>query len=201
MCICSKAQPRKRDSEEHIKASRLPILFLAELPDPISHTSDKWCISPPQLSSSSLQLWHHQYLLCPPTWLAQLPQINVPGFALVTQHAGPAFLRNASVPVVFLDLLIWLTCTADLFLLHSKPCFCLHIGAVWPLTLTRELLVIYWVDQRASGKYRPTYSSLHTGVGVKFSWNIGMVMCARTKRILSRSVQISPHYSLTLSVT
>jgi len=125
------------------------------------------------MSSSSLQLWHHQYLLCPLTWLAQLPQINVPGFALVTQHAGPAFLRNASVSVVFLDLLIWLTCTADLFFLHSKPCFCLHIGAVWPLTLTRELLVIYWIDQRASGKYRPTYSSLHTGVGVKFSWNIG----------------------------
>jgi len=39
ICICSKAQPRKRDSKEYIKASRLPILFLAELLDPISHES------------------------------------------------------------------------------------------------------------------------------------------------------------------
>jgi hypothetical protein len=39
ICVCSKAQPRKRDSKEHIKASRLPILFLAELLDPISHES------------------------------------------------------------------------------------------------------------------------------------------------------------------
>ncbi|KAG1789947.1 uncharacterized protein HD556DRAFT_1394556, partial [Suillus plorans] len=43
---------------------------------------------------------------------------------------------------IFLDLITRLTCMADLFRLHSEPTFCFHIGAVWLLILTRELLVI-----------------------------------------------------------
>ncbi|KAG1848325.1 hypothetical protein DFJ58DRAFT_796579, partial [Suillus subalutaceus] len=34
-----------------------------------------------------------------------------------------------------------------------ESCFCFHIGAVRPLALTRELLVIWTVDQRAVRKY------------------------------------------------
>ncbi|KAG1880044.1 hypothetical protein F4604DRAFT_1749991 [Suillus subluteus] len=36
--------------------------------------------------------------------------------------------------------------------LHSESCFCFHIGTVWPLALTHELLVICKVDQRTVRK-------------------------------------------------
>ncbi|KAG1781193.1 hypothetical protein EV702DRAFT_1074495 [Suillus placidus] len=38
-------------------------------------------------------------------------------------------------------------CMAVPIFLHSASCFCIHIGAVWSLVLTRELLVICRVDR------------------------------------------------------
>lgn len=39
-------------------------------------------------------------------------------------------------------------CMTVPFFLHSKSCFRFHIGAVWPLALTHELLVISNIDQK-----------------------------------------------------
>ncbi|KAG2128333.1 uncharacterized protein EDB93DRAFT_1184736 [Suillus bovinus] len=48
----------------------------------------------------------------------------------------------------------------------------LSIGAVWPLTLMRELLVICSVYRRTSGNNRFTYSSLCIGISVNILGNI-----------------------------
>lgn len=80
-------------------------------------------VSPLQLSSL---LWHHQSL---PSPSIMTPARKCLIFAGITEHARTA--RQS----------VW-----------SESRFCFHISAVWPLILTRELLVIYRADQRAVRK-------------------------------------------------